>query len=165
MNHAESKKKLDEIRREYGCKGDIILRTAIQYVVEYGKNMLLDEGWYEHFMFDIDKRHDEAEAEGKILFCTREFEKALIDCAKALCEVNTYDLLMYIQREVWLGGDGISYQRAIELLRNCVSFFIEDTCELIYARDELTDDIGFREDELEELGFDILFDYEEEEEE
>ena len=165
MNYTESKKQLDAICNKYSCAGNILIRTSIQYVVEYGKENLLDKEWYEQAMESIDKKHNDAEAEGKILFFTREFEKAFIDCAKALCEVNTYDLLMYIQREVWLGGDGISYQRAIELLRNCVSFSIEDTCELSYARDELTDDIGFREYELEELGFDILFDYEEEEEE
>ena len=114
-------------------------------------------------MEGIDEKHDKAEKEGKILFCTREFEKALIDCAVALSEVHTYDLLIYIQREVWLGGDGIDYRRAIQLLKNCVDFEIEDTYELSYARDELME-MGFREDELVELGYEVLFDDEEEEE-
>jgi hypothetical protein len=163
MNYAESKKKLDEIRREYGCKGDIILRTAIQYVVEYGKNMLLDDGWYEHFMFDIDKRHDEAEKEGKILFCTREFEKALIDCAVALSNVPTYDLLMYIQKEVWLGGDGISYDRAIRLLQNVINYYSEEM-EIadLYAELQCMD---FDDNEIVELGFEYILDVFEEEEE
>jgi signal peptidase I len=163
MNYAESKKKLDEIRREYGCKGDIIVRTAIQYVVEYGKNTLLDEKWYKQVMKGIDEKHDEAEKEGKILFCTREFEKALIDCAVALSNVPTYDLLMYIQKEVWLGGDGISYDRAIRLLQNVINYYSEEM-EIadLYAELQCMD---FDDNEIVELGFEYILDVFEEEEE
>jgi signal peptidase I len=163
MNYAESKKKLDEIRREYGCKGDIIVRTAIQYVVEYGKNTLLDEKWYKQVTKGIDEKHDEAEKEGKILFCTREFEKALIDCAVALSNVPTYDLLMYIQKEVWLGGDGISYDRAIRLLQNVINYYSEEM-EIadLYAELQCMD---FDDNEIVELGFEYILDVFEEEEE
>jgi hypothetical protein len=59
-NYAESKKKLDSIRDKYGCKGEIIFRTAIQYIVEYGQQNFLDEVWYEELINDIDDRHDTA---------------------------------------------------------------------------------------------------------
>ena len=156
-NYEESKQKLDEIRSKYCCAGGIIFRTAIQYVIDYGKCTLLDPGWYKCTMNDIDAKHDNADAEGKWLFCTRAFEKAIVDCAVALCDVNTYDLLTYVQREVWLGGDGISYQRAIELLKGCINYFDYDP--LNQARD-----VGFDDDEIAELGFECLFDTEMEEE-
>ena len=67
-NYAESKRALDKIRSEYGCKGDIIFRTAIQTVVEYGTNSLLDDWNYEHLRGDVNERHNIAETEGRILF-------------------------------------------------------------------------------------------------
>ena len=43
MSYTESKKQLDAIRQKYGCKGDIIFKTAIQYIVELGQNSFKDE--------------------------------------------------------------------------------------------------------------------------
>lgn len=62
-NYAESKKALDKIRDKYGCKGDIIFRTAIQLLVDAGKCTILDPAWYQCEMDNIDARHDKAEAE------------------------------------------------------------------------------------------------------
>jgi hypothetical protein len=71
---------------------------------------------------------------------------------------------MYIQREVWLGGNGINYQRAIELLKYCIesiySNHYEDCAETLddlYSSD-------FSSEEIEELGYGFLLDVEEEEE-
>ena len=161
-NYAESKAKLDAIRNKYTCAGDIIFRTAVQYIVEQGQATLSDEAWREHFMFDIDRRHDAAEKAGKILFCTRQFEKAIFECAFELAEIKTYDLLIYIQREVFLSGDGISYQRAIGLLKSCIEY-IADGANPIYIEDYL-DSMGFMNDEIRELGYGYLLDEESEDE-
>ena len=107
MSYTESKKKLDSIRQKYGCKGEVLFRTAIQSVVEYGQYMFNDEEFIADQLRQIDDRHDIAEAQGKWLFMTRDFEKEIINCAKELANINTYDLLIYIQREVWLGGGEI----------------------------------------------------------
>lgn len=163
-NYSESKKKLDAIRDKYGCKGEVIFRTAIQYVIEYGQSMLSDEAWQEHFLFNIDKRHDEAEAEGKILFITRDFEKAILECAFELAQIEPYDFLIYIQREIYLGGDGISYQRAIELLRGCLDYCGNNTYEVMYTL-EMAKEMGFDENEIEELGYGYMLNEEEDEEE
>lgn len=163
MNYMESKKKLDAIRNKYGCKGEVIFRTAIQYVIEYGQSMMSDEAWQEHFVFNIDKRHDEAEAEGKILFITRDFEKAILECAFELAQIEPYDFLIYIQREIYLGGDGISYQRAIELLRGCLDYCGNNTYEVMYTL-EMAKEMGFDENEIEELGYGYMLNEEEDEE-
>lgn len=169
MSYAESKKKLDAIRQEYGCKGDILFRTAIQYVVEFGSCTLQDKDWYKWMMDDIDANHDRAEAKGEILWCTREFEKAIIDCAVALSKINTYDFLTYIQREVWLGGGEVGepdYQRTIEIIRNCLCYTAD--CYGAYSMEcaETLDkfrNMGLKDEEIEYFGWEYLFDVEDEE--
>ena len=76
--YVESKKALDKIREDFCCKGDIIFRTAIQYVVEYGQQTFQDYDFVMNQMAEIDGKHDEAEANGKILFILIYFEIAII---------------------------------------------------------------------------------------
>ena len=158
-NYTESKNKLDAIRQKYGCKGEVLFRTAIQYVVDHGRELFNEGDWFEFQMEAIDKRHDKAESEGKILFVTRDFEKAIMECAKELAQISAYDLLVYIQREVWLGGNGIDYQRAVELCKNAIDFTIADTCETEYALSDIRE-MGFSDDEIDELGFGWILDAE-----
>ena len=167
MSYEESKKKMDAIRQEYGCKGELIFRTAIQNVVEFGSFTLQDKEWYDWTMNDIDSRHDHAETNGKILWCTRDFEKAIVDCSVALSEIETYDFLTYIQREVWLGGGEVGepdYQRALKIIRNCLfytdseyGYYTSDPSETLrkFREMELTDD------EIAYFGWECLFDVEE----
>lgn len=170
MSYAESKKKLDEIHSKYNCAGDVIFRTAIQYIVEHGQHNFRTKWWFDGCINSMNVRHDLAEKEGKILIMTRDFEKALLECAKELAEINTYDLLTYIQREVWLGGGEVGepdYQRAIQIIRNCLCYtcncygaYREDVSETLrkFREMELTDD------EIAYFGWEYLFDIEDEEE-
>lgn len=161
--YADTKKALDKIRNEYGCKGEVIFRTALQYLVEYGQSMFGDEEWVETQLSLIDELHDKAEAEGKILYVGRELEKAVIECARELVEVNAYYLLIYVQKEVWLSNDGgIDYARAVELLKKCI-YDIEERegCEDKLLYQEL-DSIGFYDTDIEDLGFGYLLNEEEE---
>lgn len=169
MNYVESKKKIDAIRQEYGCKGEIIFRTAIQYLVEVGQATLNGETWFQKTLNEIDNKHDAAENEGKFLFTTRDFEKAILKCAKELSEINTYDLLTYIQREVWLGGGEVGepdYQRAMEIIRNCLCYMAG--CYGAYTYDDEETLEKFRcimnDNEIEFFGWEELFENEEEEE-
>lgn len=162
-NYAENKKTLDKIRRDYNCAGDVIFRTALQMVVEHGQENFRDEEWYNMAVKSVNNKHDAAEAEGKILFCTRDFEIALIECAKAIaCIEDIYDLLIYIQREVYLGGDGIDYYRAIALLKNCMSIIAYSHDDNSYTLEDF-EEAGIDENELEELGFGYLIVEDEEE--
>lgn len=171
MSYVESKKKLDAIRQEYGCKGDTIFRTAIQYVVEYGRDLLNDSSWFKNQMCSIDAYHDKAEMEGKTLWITRDFEKAILECAKELAQIEAYEFLTYIQREVWLGGGEVGepdYQRAIEIIRNCLCYTSD--CYGAYALNCSETLQKFREmdltdEEIAFFGYEFLFDVEDEEEE
>ena len=163
--YAETKKELDRIRSEYGCKGEVIFRTALQYVVEYGASKFNNDGWVEEQLVLVDGKHDEAEVEGKHLWIGREFEKAIIECARDIAKVEAYSMLVYIQKEVWLSNEGgIDYERAVQLLKGCMAN-IEQWND---CRNELTlgefEDIGFDDEEIEELGFAYVLDVREEDE-
>jgi hypothetical protein len=116
--------------------------------------------WVQKQLNNIDVNHDEAEKEGKILIIGRDFEKAIIECAAEIAKVPSMDMLRYIQKEVWLSGDGIDYQRVVELLQSCLEWFTDDTLNDRII--ENLDLLGFRDYELEELGYGWLFEEEEE---
>ena len=170
-NYTESKNKLDAIRQKYGCKGDVLFRSAIQYVVEYGQCNFNNQAWYDSCIKNVDKRHDRAEQEGKILFVTRDFEKALLECTKELAQIGGYDLLIYIQQEVWLGGSEAGkpdYQRALEIIRNCL--YCTDNAGGYYTSSPSITLGKFREmeltdDEIAYFGWEYLLDAEDEEDE
>lgn len=168
-NYAEPKSVIDKIRSKYGCKGEIIFRTAIQMLVEHGRNSFKDEIWFEDQMNFIDERHDSAESVGKFLFMTRDFEKSIMECAKELAQIEAYDILTYIQREVWLCGEvgEPDYQRALQIIRNCLCYV--DSEGGYYTSSPSITLEKFREmelsdDEIEYFGWEYLFDVEEEEE-
>jgi hypothetical protein len=159
MSYKESKMMLNKIRDDYGCKGEVLFRTALQYVVECGQYLLQDELWVQTQLSAINDKHDEAEKEGKWLFIGRDFEKAIVECAAEIAKVPSMDMLQYVQKEVWLSGEGVDYQRAIELLKDCVEWFTDDTLnERIIENLSL---LGFKDYEIEELGYGWLFDEEE----
>ena len=162
--YTESKKAMDKIRQTYGCRGDVIFRTALQYVVECGQNTIKDKEWFKEQMDEIDARHDAVERQGRMMIVPRDFEKAIIKCAAEIAEIPTHDLMVYIQREVYLTADGIDYQRSIELLKNVLEYIEwHSDCddEKIH---EAFEDIGFEYDEIKELGFGYLLENDEEEE-
>lgn len=161
MSYKESKMMLNKIRDDYGCKGEIIFRSALPIVVEAGQCTILDDEWYQCEIDNIHEKHNQAETEGKWLWITRDFEIAILECAKEIAKVPAMDLLQYVQKEVWLSGDGIDYQRAIKLLKYCMG---QIEAEEDYNHREIHTifaDFGFYDDEIEALGFGYLLEEEE----
>lgn len=168
-NYTETKKQLDRIRSHYTCSGDIIFTSAMQMVIEQGQVRFKDNDMFTQWIADVDAKHDKAEAEGKWLFMTRDFEKSIMECAKEIADVNTYDLMVYIQKEMWLSGGEVgepNYQRAMQIIRNCLCYtadrygvYPEEVSETLYKfrEMELTDE------EIAYFGWEYLFDVEEEE--
>lgn len=162
MKYAEHKKVLDKIRQKYSCKGDVIFRTAIQYIVEHGQLNFRNEKWFNSCIEQVDKKHDIADKDGKILWIGRDFEKALLECARELAQIEVYDLLVYIQHEVWLGGGEMGqpdYQRALEIIRNCLCYMAD--CYGAYHSDDEEVLGKFRcvmgDEEIEYFGWEHLF--------
>jgi len=169
MKYAGHKKMLDEIRQKYGCKGDIIFRTALQYIVEHGQLNFRNEKWFNSCIEQVDSKHDRADKDGKILWIGRDFEKALLECAREVAQIEPYDLLTYIQREVWLGGGEIGepdYQRALQIIRNCLCYTAD--CYGVYntsdeERLEKFREMDLSDEEIAYFGWEHLFDVENEE--
>lgn len=161
-NYAETKKTLDKIRSEYSCSGELLFRQAIKYVIDYGADNLRDDWNYEHIKQDINEYHDNAEAESKNLIIAREFELAILECARAIAQVDIYDLLVYIQKEVWLSNEGgIDYERAVKLLKNCLAWFADDCCGCAETLEKF-ELLDLDDDEIEALGYGYMFDVREE---
>lgn len=159
--YKESKMILNKIRDDYSCKGEVLFRSALQYVIECGYHLLQDPLWVQQQLNNINVNHDEAEKEGKILFIARDFEKAIIKCAAEIAKVPSMDMLQYVQKELWLSGEGIDYQRVVELLKNCMEWLNEDI-SLVSDTLEAFYHMGFKDNEIEELGYGWLFEKEEE---
>ena len=161
MNYTEAKKYIEKLRSEYNCKGDLIFRCAVQNVVEYGVVPLTQNIAVEDWASDIDRRHDAAEADGKILLIGRDFEKAIAECTFKLAKVGSMNLMMYIEREVWHSDNynEISYERAIEIIKD-ILFYNTD----YQSNKELLDgfyDMGLDDGEIVALGLGYLLDEEE----
>ena len=163
-NYVESKKELNKIASKYGCKGDIIMRTAAQCIIEYGQYMFNDEDFIKDQIQQIEDKHRVAEEEGKHLCVTKDFELAIFNYARELAEVDSYDLIIYMQKEMyWSNEGGLDYKRAIHLLEECMGWIDVYGTGEGYSFKEALDDLGFDEDEIEELGFEYALSREEEE--
>lgn len=162
-NYVESKKVLDKIASKYGCEGDIIMRTAAQYIVEYGQYMFNDEGFVKDQIQQIEDNHRISEEKGKHLWVTKDFELAIINCARELAEVNSYDLIIYMQKEMyWSNKGGIDYKRAIQLLESSLEYLENYNNCNNEENYEAFQDIGLYDDEIEMFGFKYLISKEEE---
>ena len=153
-NYAKSKKQIDTIRRQ----NEVMFRMAISHLMDVGMRHLTEENIKETCE-EIMKQDDSHS------FMTNQYQCDLVVMAGELAKIPHIDLLVYIQREVdydVLDG-GISYNRAIKLTQKCIDW-ITCSVEPEDARADLNA-IGFDEEELIELGYQFLFNEEEEEDE
>lgn len=154
MNYGESKKQIDAIRNKDG----MMFRMAISHLMDVGIRHLTDENIKETCE-DIMKRDDSKS------IMTNQYMCNLVKMAGELAKVDHIHLLNYISREVSydVGDNSLSYNRAIRLLRAVIDYNTE-VMEIADAKEDLLG-IGFDEEELIELGYQFLFNDEEEEEE
>ena len=154
MTYAESKKKLDELRRT----NEAMFRMSISHLMDVGIRHLTAENieaTCEEIMQEDDTNH----------FITNEFQCDLIRLAGELAKIDHIHLLVYISREMYFGVDDnhISYNRLICLAKRGIEWMLVDTCETAYALQKVRE-IGFNDDEIEELGYGWMLDVEEEDE-
>ena len=89
--------------------------------------------------------------------------------AKELAKIEAYDLLIYIQRKIWLGGGEVGepdYHRALQIIRNCLCYTADCYGSYSYTCEEVLDkfrEMELTDDEIEYFGWEHLFDVEEEE--
>lgn len=141
-NYTESKKKLDAIRSKYSSAGDIIFRSAIDMLIDIGKVNCCNELTYDGILSGVDN----------------ELDRTVLKCAHDLADINTTDLLVYVQKELYLSNDGgMSYQTMARKLSDCIEWIIGDA-DCSDAVKDLKYGVGFSENELRSLGYDYLFD-------
>ena len=145
-NYAETKKELNRIKSEYISPGDVVFRAAIQSVVHYGADTLRDDWSYAHIKED-----------------SNELEVGILECAREIAQVDGYDLLMYIQREVWLSNEAMDYQRVVTLLKKCLDWFADNDCGCAETLEKF-ELLGLKDSEIEALGYGYMFDVKEDEE-
>ena len=150
-NYAKNKQKIESIRNK--C-GEIMFRMAISHLMDVGIRHLTEEN-VEETCNEIMKKDDSK------AFMTNEFSCYLVSRAYELAQFPHTDLLVYIQREVVYDVfDGeLSYERAMQLLKNCLDWIEEDHLDTLDTFEYL----GLEEDEIESLGYGYLIASEDEE--
>ncbi len=151
MGYKESKKVIEEIRN----RDEVLFRMAISHLMDVGIRHLTPKN-IEMTCLEMatdDDRHS---------FMTNQFKCNLVRTAGKLAEIDHIHLLKYISEEVYydVGDNGMSYQRVIRLLKNCVDWFTDDTDNKRIV--ENLNLLDFRDEEIESLGYGWLFEEEEE---
>lgn len=156
-HYEENRQKLSRISIKYGCKGDIVMRTSIQYVLQYGQEMFKNEKWVEEQLKLIEEKHLRAEEEGKTLWITKDFEMALINCAKEIAQIDTYDLIIYMQKEMfWSNEGGIDYNRLKDIVESVMDWIICNSSDSSEDYNTFSTCCDIDDEELKELGFKYL---------
>lgn len=145
--YAESKKKIEEIRNT----NETMFRMAISHLLDVGIRHLTEEN------IEATCQKIMGEDDSKA-FMTNEFKCDLIRTAGELAKIDHIHLLVYISREVYYDvfDDGIGYERAISLLKNCINAH-----DFNYTSVDDIREIGFEDEEIESLGYGWMLDSEE----
>ena len=153
--YAETKKYIDSVR----SKNEVMFRMALSHLMDVGIRHLTEAN-IQHTCEEI-MQQDERNA-----FMTNAYMCDLVKMAGRLANINHIELLYYIAHEVHfdVGDSAISYSRAMELLGNCLNYCIADTYETDVAL-EMAREIGFEDDEIEQLGHGYMLDIERDDEE
>lgn len=146
-NYAESKKRIEKIRGDYR---ELAFRAGISHLMDVGIRHLTKE-LVEETCAEIMKQDDT----NRIM--TNDFECDILRVAYELAQIPHIDLLVYIQREVEYDvfDGGISYSRAIRLLKDCV-LGIEMQCNTDEETLDRLENMEFEDDEIRALGFEYL---------
>lgn len=153
MGYKESEKKIEEIRG----RDEMLFRMAVSHLMDVGIRNLTPKN------VELACTEMMTEDDSRSLM-TNQFKCDLVHVAGLLAEIDHIHLLKYISEEVYydVGDSGLSYQRVIELLKNCLDWFTDDTDnERIVENLNL---LNFRDDEIKTLGFGWLFEEEEDNE-
>ena len=151
-NYNESKIKIEKIRNNYR---EIAFRAGISHLMDVGIRHLTKE-LVDETCAEIMKQDDT----NRIM--TNDFECDILRAAYELAQVPHIDLLVYIQREVEYDvfDGGISYSRAMKLLKDCV-FGIEMQCNTDEETLDKLENMEFEDDDIRALGFEYLLEEEE----
>ena len=149
----EIKQRINSIREKYSSAADVIFRAAIASVFEIGARNLRGEAYFKQIELL------NASSDGEL----PDIDLKILNCARELAQIEILPLLAYIQREIYFGGDGLSYGRLAELLKISLEVIDEHHGDSYDALLDLRS-MGMLDSEFNDLGFGYLLDLEEDEE-
>lgn len=121
-----------------------MFRMSIAHLLDVGARNL-DEESVEATCKEIMSKDDSR------AFISNEYLCEIVKTAGKLAKIDQGCLLHYISQNVEydVGDDSISYDRAKDLLYNCLNMLLTDSADIV----EEVDCIGIHDEELEELGY------------
>jgi hypothetical protein len=130
MNYIESKNKIEEIRR----KDEIVFRMAVSHLMDVGIRNLTPKN-IETTCIEIATEDDSR------FFMTNRVKIDIVRTAGLLAEIDHIHLLNYISKELFydVGDESLSYDRAIDLLENCMNYISEDAVKIDSYEDYVVD--------------------------
>ena len=100
----ELKTKYDALKNE--CQNVGYFNMVVSYLLQkgYGNVLQITEKQIAHMKRKLDKEEEELNAQHEISLMTPEFQVWLVETAIKLAKIGRlFDLLKYIQNEMWLG--------------------------------------------------------------
>jgi hypothetical protein len=107
---------IDKIKQKYDCKGELIFRSALCLLLDYGKERCGNIDWVNDNKELTKKTHREAAEQGKHLFINERLEIAIMDCAYELAQFS-WELFEYIQTEMQTDWQTPTYKKLGEQIK------------------------------------------------
>lgn len=159
-NYAETEKKINGIRNQYG---EVLLRCGITHLMDCGFNTFVEmsDSELQQECDAIREKYRKDVANGKIPIMTDEFQIDIIKVAKELSSLSSTELLVYIQDNIYynVGQNDISKKDLKQVAVNSLGCIEDIVCnhDIKYFI-EIMDSYGVSEDEIRSLGWDEEFD-------
>lgn len=108
---------INKIKSKYDCKGELIFRSALCLLLDYGKERCGNVDWVNDNKELTHQNHKEAEEQGKHLLVSERLENAIIDCAYELAQFGNWELMEYIQTEIQTDWQTPTYKQLGEQIK------------------------------------------------
>ena len=108
---------INKIKQKYDCKGELIFRSALCLLLDYGKERCGNMDWVNDNKELTKKNFREAEEQGKHLLVSERLEIAIMDCAYELAQFGNWELMEYIQTEMLIDWQTPTYKKLGEQIK------------------------------------------------
>ena len=108
---------INKIKQKYDCKGELIFRSALYLLLDYGKERCGNVDWVNDNKELTHQNHKEAKDQNKHLIISERLENAIIDCAYELAQFGNWELMEYIQTEMQTDWQTPTYKKLGEQIK------------------------------------------------
>lgn len=133
---------INKIKQKYDCKGELVFRSALCLLLDYGKERCGNMDWVNDNKELTKKNHKEAEEQGQHLIIGEKLELAIIDCAYELAQFGNWELMEYIQTEMFTCYKTPTFKDLTDCIVN-LCYWISDRQDVKMV---IYDELGIDED-------------------